>query len=145
MIKYIEKTLVYAYLAIFFYLVGKILISESEASIKIICLSIMLTLFLISLGSYSSWRHMKQIVEHKNKVNILFAIHLMSYLIIAHSYYHMISVQVENIYFKVYLEQIAIYVILATNFMPMLYLGNLRFKYFKFNGKTFIKREKPLN
>lgn len=146
MFKYITKTLICAYVVISFLLIGKVLISESEIFIKILYLLIILSLFLISLGSYNSWRHMKQIAEHRSRVNIFLAIHLISYLLIAHFYYYTVLVlTIENIYLRYYIENVAIYIILATNFMPMLYLENLKFKYFQCNGKTFIEREKPLN
>ena len=83
----LREVLIAIFIIISFLLVGKVLISESEIFIKIIYISIILSLFLVSLGSYNSWRCMQQIVEHKNKVNIFFAIHLMSYLVIAHFYY----------------------------------------------------------
>ena len=145
MIKYIKGILIAAYVIISFLLIIKVLISESEILIKLECILVILCLFLTSFGSYSSWKYMKHIVEHKIRVNIYFAIHLMSYLIIVHFYYYAVIVQIiENIYLEYYLGNIAIWIILATNLVPMLYLQNLQFRYFQFNGKAFIKREIPL-
>lgn len=82
-------------------------------------------IFLISeIGAYSAWKHLRLIKNlEKTHANFLYAVHLLSYLIIAgyirnYSYF-IAAIDGGNAY---YMSQGAIYLIVITNMAPAFYL-----------------------
>jgi len=108
--------------------------------------SIIMIFALSELGAHTAWKHLKSVDFEKNYAHFLYLIHLLSYAIIA-GYIHNFS------YFNTAVEgsealligQSAVYAIFISNLAPVFYLQWDFQKYFRREGKGFVKREKAWN
>lgn len=112
---------------------------------KLMLLLIIMIFLLSEIGAYHAWKHLKLLKDlERTHANFLYAIHLLSYLIIAgyirnYSYFTTVIDGSD----ASYVGQGAFYLIFVTNMASVFYLQQDLYKYFNFDGKKHIKRIKP--